>query len=241
MPRELELVSARELIRYGQGQLRPALERALDQLDAVHLVPKGHPVALRAVRNKHHYTLTYKPRRALLITTYPYSETTWTESIIQCFGYHLDMMLLSGFDYASKDPDGPFAAVIAAALASQPAEEIRAMARFWEGREGGKGQVHRAGWLRLLEPHYLFARAYSQWVVARADCDEELLRRMREPRRSRDDEQRWSLEEFAPIHAALDQAFRELDWLGFAPFKRPQSRLRPSGLSQRLARRAAAA
>jgi hypothetical protein len=205
------LVAPSSLLRYGQGQLRPAVDRGAALLDAVHLVPAWRTINVRAFRRPGGHIGSYHRHSSLAINTY-YSEQTRVGALLHEYGHFIDQALLPGLSFTSTHESGPLKEVIALCVSSAPAGELRDGASRWTpGRPNWR--KHRDGWLELQSPVELFARAYTQWVAGKSADAELVAFYATERPKDGDHAQRWSTEEFAPIATALDAAFTSLGWL----------------------------
>lgn len=223
--------------------IRPAVERALALADAVHGVSSDwSPIALKAVNRGHTLRRGGSYRRNDILINSWYSVESQTAAVLHEIGHHLDHVVFGNqgyYGYESEDEDGELAELIAICQLSCPAREIerRVGANLESGerarlKQPAAGDLHEqkrlekmvsqasrsvTGWLRLLEPKELFARAYEQWVVTEAAGKgyyDPLLRWYPPTRPGLDHETRWSYEEFRPLAHELNRIFGHYGWLG---------------------------
>jgi hypothetical protein len=117
-------------------------------------------------------------------------------------GHLLDHHGIGGGSFATVAADPRLAEWLAVVQSSNAFAELQ---RGYSALGGSRMYSY------LMKPQELFARSYAQYI-AESSADGTLLQQLDALRASAPGRQ-WTTEDFAPIRAALDKLFKELDWL----------------------------
>lgn len=219
----VKTVPASQRILVGPGPKKASLQRVLKAIESVHKMPKSLPVVgtIQKVPDPpvhggyyHGQTPPYKPQAVLVNTESKYHAIAYAHEI----GHVLDHHGLGKPGEFASASDPSMKAVMDTLDKSAAVQSLRRILETglipeepYPGQYLTKFKIANAKFVGyLLEPHEIFARAYSQYIATKSK-DPELLAQLAEWRKDGKKRpgkayhpQQWSDDDFAPIAAAFD-------------------------------------
>lgn len=207
----MTLIRVQALLFVPEGELAPLAEEVLTAIDSLHLVPSLPQVPLVYSEEARLYA-RYHPNDGKPFIEVSRRGPHLRLSLTHEIGHLLDHVLGDLDDYSSHQRNSPIGSVLRVIERSRTVRELRAVHQGRKPLEAGAAirQIHY--WLEKPE---LWARAYAQYVAARA----ENIEMTNDLQVSQDLEDiqiyknvQWDSDDFEPIAMAIDAALKKLGW-----------------------------
>jgi hypothetical protein len=190
------------------GKLRPRAAAALKAIDDVHTDGKLDHVPVKALSSKaDSFGVAVRNRAGKIVKVGVQSGGPWPElTTAHEIGHVLDWAVMGGGSaFASQSATGPLAAVMRSIQQTDAVKRLHSMLADTTSRAIARHLVY------ATTGRELWARAYAQYIATKSKST--VLKDQLTKRLEVTGPEQWSVEDFAPVAAAIDEAFKQLNWL----------------------------